>query len=87
MKNQEKLKKISDAFYLINSICCDFHNNKMDRSNPNIEIAYQQLHICLDLLKSVPYLIGKNNTKQFLNESGICYSQFDMINIEREDSI
>ena len=23
MKNQEKLKKISDAFYLINSICCD----------------------------------------------------------------
>ena len=87
MKNQEKLKKISDAFFLINSICCDFHNNQMDRSNPNIEIAYQQLHICLDLLKSVPFLIGKNNTKQFETDNGTIYSQFEMSHIERGDSI
>jgi hypothetical protein len=87
MKNQKKLQKISDAFYLINSICCDFHNDQMDRSDPSIEIAYQQLQTCLTILKSVPYLIGKNNSKQFLSENGICYSQFDMINIEREESV
>jgi len=87
MKNQEKLKKISDAFYLINSICCDFHDNQMDRSDPNIEIAYCQLQTCLTLLKNVPFLIGKNNSTQFVMESGTSYSQFDMSEIEREDSI
>lgn len=87
MKNQEKLKKLSDAFYLINSICCDFHDNQMDRSDPKIEIAYNQLHTCLTLLKSVPYLIGKNNTEQFVTDNGTKHSRFDMHRIEKEESI
>lgn len=64
MENQEKLKKISDAYYLINSICCDFHDNRMDRSIPEIEIAYSQLQICKILLQSIPVLIGKDNTEK-----------------------
>lgn len=87
MKNQEKLKKISNAFYLINSICCDFHDNEMDRSDPKIEIAYNQLQVCLDLLKTVPYLIGKNNTKQFILDNGTKHCQFNMSRIEKEESV
>lgn len=87
MKNQEKLKKISDAFYLINSICCDFHDKEIARSEPQIQIAYEHLQICLKLLHSVPFLIGKDNTIKFESDDKNVYTFFDMSQIEREDSI
>lgn len=85
MENQEKLKKISDAYYLINSICCDFHDNRMDRSIPEIEIAYSQLQICKILLQSIPVLIGKDNTEKIELPDGTKYARFIMIRIEDEN--
>jgi hypothetical protein len=85
MKNQEKLKKVSDAYYLINSICCDFHNNKMDRSIPEIEIAYNQLQICMTLLQCIPVLIGNDNTQKYESENGTKNCHFQMHRIEQEN--
>jgi len=85
MKNQKKLKKVSDAYYLINSICCDFHNNEMDRSIPEINIAYNQLQICLTLLKSIPVLIGNDNTEKYESEDGTKHCHFQMHRIEQEN--